>query len=69
MTSPIKCNACGHFHAGRALAYICIGCPCMVRPDEVDAIRSAQRPARSDTEQRKEGQLAARLEQIRKGGW
>lgn len=27
------CRECGHRHAGRALAYICIGCSCDVVPD------------------------------------
>ena len=24
-----NCTACGHKHSGRALAFICIGCPCV----------------------------------------
>lgn len=26
------CETCGHRHAGRTLAYICIGCPCPEQP-------------------------------------
>ena len=32
MSAP-TCNACGHVHAGRQFADICIGCPCGVRPE------------------------------------
>lgn len=26
------CATCGHRHAGRTLAYICVGCPCPAQP-------------------------------------
>ena len=67
MTAPVKCNACGHVHAGRAIAHICIGCPCMVRPDEVEATRSAR--AVRVTSQSRVDRAAKRLDEIRKRGW
>lgn len=30
--APFDCANCGHEHSGIALGYICIGCPCEVRP-------------------------------------
>lgn len=65
--SGVVCNACGHTHAGRNLAYICVGCPCMVRPSEVEATR-ASRPLRPKTV-RVDGRLTARLDELRKRGW
>lgn len=31
-----KCPKCGHQHAGRELAFICVGCPCPERPGSDD---------------------------------
>ncbi len=31
LESDGSCGACGHKHAGKQLAYICIGCPCEAR--------------------------------------
>lgn len=33
----LECSRCGHTHQGKALAYICIGCPCAWRPSGPEA--------------------------------
>ncbi len=71
MTAP-ACPACGHTHAGRNLAYICVGCPCTVRPDLTRGPALASGPAtpeKSETEQRDGRRLALRLDELRKRGW
>lgn len=42
------CEKCGHEHAGRELAHICIGCPCDVRPAPAASLDAADRLHRYD---------------------
>ncbi len=45
----MKCDKCGHTHAGIALGYICVGCPCEERPgaDDTDLVTAILRSAAS----------------------